>query len=253
MLLAIDIGNTNVHIGIFEEDILQSSYSLIHKSADIFQTDFIRFLKSTIPPNPDAVVLASVNPKVETFIIQGVKEHCHIMPRRIGKDIPIPIPVLTQYPEKVGIDRLVNAVAAFERIKDWAIIIDAGTAITIDVINDTGAFLGGIIAPGIEISAKALHHYTALLPDISVHKPVQTLGKNTEDAMCSGIYWGTIGMVSTLITMLCNELGCRPNVIVTGGDAEMLVQEIPFIHGAIPHLILEGIRTTYKIHHLSNR
>ena len=167
-------------------------------------------------------------------------------PQFIGKDIPIPVAVLTDQPDRVGVDRLVNALAAFERTKSWTIVVDAGTAITVDVINDGGAFMGGIIAPGMGISSKALHHYTALLPEIPVNKPKTILGKNTEGAINSGIYWGTVGMVSRLISMLCDELKCQPAIIATGGDAQLLAQEIPKITCVIPCLTLEGIKIAYK-------
>ncbi|WKZ19106.1 MAG: type III pantothenate kinase [Candidatus Jettenia sp. CY-1] len=253
MLLAVDIGNTNIHIGIFEEDILHSSYSLGISSSHAFQVNFTEVLSSTIISRPKVAILSSVNPKTEAFVIEYIKKYLLIKPWRIGKDIPIPVLVLTDYPERVGIDRLVNAVAAFKRTKDWTIIIDAGTAITIDVINNTGAFIGGIIAPGIDISSKALHNYTALLPEISVHKPKHILGKRTEEAINSGIYWGTVGMVNKLINMLYDELKCKPRILATGGNASMLAQEIPLISEVIPHLTLEGIQTTYTISLISNK
>ena len=246
MWLAIDIGNTNIHIGIFEDDVLHSSYSV--KSE--FPRPLLENLENTLNPatltKPQAVVLSSVNPKVEVFVIEYIQKHFFVNPQFIGKDIPIPMVVLTDQPEKVGMDRLVNALAAFERTKSWTIVVDAGTAITVDVINDGGAFLGGIIAPGMGISSKALHYYTALLPEIPVNKPKTILGKNTEGAINSGIYWGTVGMVSRLISMLCDELKCQPAIIATGGDAQLLAQEIPKITCVIPCLTLEGIKIAYK-------
>lgn len=244
MLLAIDIGNTNVHVGIFEGDTLLSAHTI--KDEDAPRANYGKILTPAILNEVQAVVIASVNPKAEAFVIENVRKCLPVKPQIIGKDIPIPIPILTEYPGKVGADRLVNALAAFERTKNWTIVVDAGTAITIDGINDTGAFMGGIIAPGIDISSKALHSYTALLPQIPVRKPKTVLGKNTEDAIHSGIYWGTVGMVTQLITMLCNELKCQPSVIATGGDARMLAQEIPLITTVLPYLTLEGIKIAYK-------
>ena len=246
MWLAIDIGNTNIHIGIFEDDVLHSSYSV--KSE--FPRPLLENLENTLNPatltKPQAVVLSSVNPKVEVFVIEYIQKHFFVNPQFIGKDIPIPMAVLTDQPDRVGVDRLVNALAAFERTKSWTIVVDAGTAITVDVINDGGAFMGGIIAPGMGISSKALHYYTALLPEIPVNKPKTILGKNTEGAINSGIYWGTVGMVSRLISMLCDELKCQPAIIATGGDAQLLAQEIPKITCVIPCLTLEGIKIAYK-------
>ena len=246
MWLAIDIGNTNIHIGIFEDDVLHSSYSV--KSE--FPRPLLENLENTLNPatltKPQAVIISSVNPKVEVFIVEYIQKYFFVNSQFIGRDIPIPMPVLTDQPERVGVDRLVNALAAFERTKSWTIVVDAGTAITVDVINDNGAFMGGIIAPGMGIFSKALHHYTALLPEIPVNKPKNILGKNTEDAISSGIYWGTVGMVSRFVSMLCDELGCQPAIIATGGDAYLLASEIRLITAVLPNLALEGIKIAYK-------
>ncbi|MCF6154060.1 MAG: type III pantothenate kinase [Candidatus Brocadia sp.] len=246
MLLAIDIGNTNIHVGIFEGDNLLSVHTI--KGACSSQTNFTKILNPAVLSKAQAVI-ASVNPKAEAFVIETIRNHLPVKPQIIGKDIPIPIPVLTEHPEKVGVDRLVNAIAAFERTKNWTIVVDAGTAITIDGISNKGAFLGGIIAPGMDASSRALHRDTAFLPQISVRKPRNVLGKNTEDAINSGIYWGTIGMVKQLIEMIRDELECQPTVIATGGNAQMLAQEIPLITTVLPYLTLEGIRITYKTTH----
>ena len=247
MWLAIDIGNTNIHIGIFEDDVLHSSYSV--KSE--FPRSLLENLKNTLNPatlaKPRAVVISSVNPKIEVFIVEYIQKYFFVNSQFIGRDIPIPMAILTDQPERVGVDRLVNALAAFEMTKSWTIVVDAGTAITVDVINDHGAFMGGIIAPGMGMSSKALHHYTAFLPEILIrNKPKSILGKNTEGAINSGIYWGTVGMVSKLINMFCDELKCQPAIIATGGDAQLLAPEIPQITAVIPYLTLEGIKSAYK-------
>lgn len=246
MWLAIDIGNTNIHIGVFEGNALQSTHSVKHEFPHLHQVHFIKTLNPDILKKAQAIIYSSVNPKVEAFVIEYIRKHLTVKPQSIGKDIPIPVSVLTQHPEKVGVDRLVNALAAFEMTKNRTIVVDAGTAITIDVISDKGAFLGGIISPGIGMSLKALHHFTALLPEISIDKPGRVLGKNTEEAIQSGVYWGTIGMVSRIITMLCDELGCQPTIIATGGNAKILAREIPLITSVIPFLTLEGIKIAYK-------
>lgn len=244
MQLAIDIGNTNIHIGIFEEGVLRSAHTIRNEYP--LPANFTTVLHTVSPSTIQAVILASVNPQGEVSVIEYIQKHLLIKPLQIGKDIPIPAPILTEYPEKVGADRLVNALAAFERTKDWTIVVDAGTAITIDGINNKGAFLGGIITPGIDTCSKALHHATALLPQISISKPKHVLGKNTEEAIKSGIYWGVIGMVHHLISMICDELKCKPTVIATGGNAQMLAGEIPLIAEVIPYLTLEGIHIAYK-------
>lgn len=250
MLLTIDIGNTNIHVGIFEGDVLQFVHTI--KAKCPFHANFTKILNSAVLNKVQAVAIASVNPEAEAFVIETVRKHFPVKPMIVGKDIPIPIPVLTEYPEKVGADRLVNAIAAFERTKNCTVVVDAGTAITIDGINNKGAFLGGIIAPGIDISSRALHNSTALLPEISIRKPKYVIGKNTEEAINSGIYWGTVGMVSRLIGMICDEMECQPTVIATGGNADILAQEIPFIITVLPYLTLEGIRITYDAMRVSD-
>src|SRR5574341_706074 len=207
-LSVIDIGNTNIHVGIFEEEVLHSTYLVKNEN----RTDFLKILNSIIHYKIEAVILSSVNPKIEVFVIECIQKHLFVKPHRIGKEIPVPLPLLTEYPEKVGVDRLVNAIAAFELTKNWTIVIDAGTTITIDGINDKGTFLGGIIAPGIDMSSKALHQYTALLPEVVINKPESILGKNTEEAIKSGVYWGTIGMINQYISMLYDELECQPTI-----------------------------------------
>jgi len=246
MWLAIDIGNTNVHIGVFEKDALQHAYSVKSGLPQPLQMNLAQILNPATFSKARAAILSSVSPKVEASVIEYVQKYLLIKPKSIGKDIPIPIKILAEQPENIGIDRLVNALAAFERTKGWTIIVDAGTAITVDVINDKGAFMGGIIAPGIDISSKALHHFTALLPEIAVKKPKYILGKNTGEAINSGVYWGTIGMVNRLIEMLCDDLKCQPAIIATGGNADMLAEEIPHITDVVPYLTLDGIRIAYK-------
>lgn len=245
MRLAIDIGNTNIHIGVFEEDILHSAHTI--RSSSLLQTNFTKIFDPAVFSRVQAVILASVNPQVEIGIIGCIGRHSPVQPCRIGKEIPIPIPVLTDSPEMVGVDRLVNAIAAFERTKNGTIVVDAGTAITIDGINKEGAFLGGIIAPGIETSAKALHHATALLPQVSIKKPNTVLGRNTEEAIQSGVYWGSVGMIRHLVDMMRDEMKCQPTIIATGGDASLLTQDILMVT-TVPHLTLEGIHLAYKMH-----
>ena len=246
MWLAIDVGNTNIHIGTFENGALRATYTVKIESPQTLQENIEKAANPHVFRGADAIVVASVNPPVEKSFTEYIKRDAKIPPLRIGKDIPISIPVLTDNPEKVGTDRLVNAIAAFERTKNWTVVVDAGTAITIDGIDNNGAFLGGVIAPGMGIASKALHRYTALLPDIQPQKPENVLGKNTAQALHAGIYWGTVGMIRYLVDMICNEMGNTPTVLATGGDATALAREIPTITTVLPDLTLEGIGLVYQ-------
>ncbi|MCF6148626.1 MAG: type III pantothenate kinase [Candidatus Kuenenia sp.] len=248
MLLAIDIGNTNIHAGVFEEDILCSSFFFNCAEFHLLKENLVKALSGhLVKKQVPAAVVSSVNPKAECFVLDQIKELLLVKPERIGTDIPVPLAVLVDQPEKVGADRLLNALAVYERVHDSTIIIDAGTAITVDVINNHGAFTGGIIAPGMEISSRALQSYTALLPKVSITKPKTILGKNTHEAISSGIYWGTIGMIKQYLELLFLELNDKPVIVATGGDAHILAKEIPGITSVIPALTLEGIKLAYKI------
>jgi len=246
MWLAIDIGNTNIHIGLFDKDILHSTYSIKSTFPEHAETDFNKILNKSTCCNIQTVIISSVNPETEMFLVEYIQKKLSIRPKIVKKDILIPITIQAEQPEKVGTDRLINALAAFERTRNWTLVIDAGTAITIDVVNDKGAFVGGIIAPGIDISSKALHQCTSLLPEVSVKKPHSVIGKNTEEAINSGIYWGTIGMVNRIVNMVCDEIKCHPAIIATGGNANILAREIPIITNVCPNLTLEGIGIIYK-------
>ncbi|MBM4055085.1 MAG: type III pantothenate kinase [Planctomycetes bacterium] len=247
MWIAIDIGNTNIHTGIFEADAMHASFSTLCREMHMHQENLKTSLASLpLRSSISAVIVSSVNPETEHFIFEQIKTHLFAKPEKIGTDIPVPLTVLVDQPEKVGADRLLNALAVYERVHDSAIIIDAGTAITVDVIDNHGAFIGGIIAPGMDISSKALHSNTALLPKVSITRPKTVLGKNTVEAITSGIYWGTVGMIKQYIDMLFAELQKKPVVVATGGDAHILAGEIPVISSIIPALTLEGIKVAYK-------
>ncbi|MDR4506839.1 MAG: type III pantothenate kinase [Candidatus Brocadiaceae bacterium] len=246
MWLALDIGNTNVHIGVFDGKDLQSTHSVKSAPLDAVTTGISAIMKHPAYGHMQAIIVSSVHPKAEAVVVKYFLESFRIKPQIIGKDIPLPLSVLTEKPETVGADRLLNALAAFEHTKTRTVIVDAGTAITIDGVNERGDFLGGVIVPGMEIASKALGEHTSLLPTVSICKPGQVLGKNTVSAINSGVYWGTIGMVRYLITLLCEELEYQPSVIVTGGYAEILAPEIESVTAVSPHLTLKGIRIAYE-------
>ena len=245
MWLAIDIGNTNVHPGMFEGDALLSTCSIRNESPFTIQTQLSTFLNTFDLSQTRDVIISSVNPEAESCVFECIKRHHLAKPKLIGKDISIPIAVLTDRPDKVGTDRLANAVGAYERTHNWTVIVDSGTAITIDAINGKGAFWGNYCAGhgAFFKGAPSLHG----APARSVgSKTGKILGTNTEEAIRTGIYWGTIGMVTMLIRMLCEELGHKPAVIATGGSSSLLAKEVPLIEAVIPHLTLEGIKGIYK-------
>ncbi|MFQ5861595.1 MAG: type III pantothenate kinase [Candidatus Brocadiales bacterium] len=244
MLIAVDIGNTNIHLGLFDLD----SRQLVSRFTVSASNTHLKNLPvdSFILQSASDCILASVNPRAESAFCNWLDSRWDRSPLRIPIDVPIHIPVLVKDPERVGVDRLLNALAAFQRTGTTTIVVDVGTAITIDVISNKGEFLGGVIAPGLESLKEALHTRTAFLPKVSVQRPQHVLGKDTEKAVRTGLYWGGVGVIEKITKKLIEELGNKPSVLATGGDAELLANEIQLIDRVVPHLTLEGILTAYN-------
>lgn len=245
MLMAVDIGNTSISIGIFGKKNLLRQFRIKIAEQKTLRDILSKEFNPDILNQTKAVAVASVNPGAEEIFCNWLKKSCGIVPLKVGADIPINIPILAHNPERVGVDRLLNAIAAFQSLHTSAIVVDFGTAITFDVVSDKGEYLGGVIAPGVETSAYALNTRTAFLPRVAISKPSHALGKNTEEAISSGVYWGTVGMIERILKELFNDLGYEPKVIATGGDAELIGTDIPLISDIIPHLTLEGIRIVH--------
>ena len=247
MLVAVDIGNTHVHLGLFD---LESGRLVNHFTSSVTDTPLEGLsVDPSILQDASDCILASVNPEVEDAFCDWLKTSMwKSAPLRVPADVPLNIPVLTKKPEKTGVDRLLNAMAAFKRTGTSTVVVDAGTAITIDVISKKGEFLGGVITPGLTPLTEALHTQTALLPRVSVQRPRHTLGKDTDEAVNSGIYWGMVGAIEKIMKNLLEELGDDPVVLATGGDAKLLATEIQTITGVVPHLTLEGLLVAYTQH-----
>jgi type III pantothenate kinase len=202
-----------------------------------------------------AVVGLSVNPAVKPSIEQAVEGATGQAVRWIGRDIDLPIPVLTDDPGKTGVDRVVNVAAAYEQIGKACIVVDAGTAITVDCCNEKGEFLGGSIAPGVAMMLDALHNHTASLPRVSFAKedlPVANIGRSTEAAIRSGVFHSIRGMVKELAEAYATEIGTWPEVIATGGDASLLFDGWELIHAIAPDLTLYGAALAYTEHHIKH-
>ncbi len=257
MLMAVDIGNTSISVGIFEKENLIRHFRIRVAEQKTLYEALSKELNPPISPlikgGKGNIAVASVNPGAEKIFCNWLEKNHDRTPLKVGTDIPIKIPILVNNPERVGVDRLLNAIAAFQRIRTGAIVVDFGTAITFDVVSDNGEYLGGAIAPGIETAAYALNARTAFLPRVSINKPSHALGKNTEEAISSGIYWGTVGMVERILMELFKELGFQPRVIATGGDAELIGPDIPLISEIIPQLTLEGIRLVHAAYLFEKR
>ncbi|AQQ72507.1 Type III pantothenate kinase [Limihaloglobus sulfuriphilus] len=253
-ILAIDIGNTNIKFGLFLEGEAQPVKSVgVNDDENIRST--LHSLWEQVPAAPrskeklrDAViVVCSVNPpateRFRTAVSEEIKEK--ILEIGLDKDVPLPIKLGVEYPADVGVDRVLAAAAAYLVVEQPVIVADFGTAITIDAVDDDGTFMGGIIAPGIAVSAKSLAENTAKLPEIVVNKPVMTLGGNTRDAINNGIYFAAVGLLETTCRKFAEEMEVWPQTIVTGDGAETIKEDCKFVDNWVPSLVIKGIVLAY--------
>ena len=243
MILAVDIGNTNINIGSFLGKKLISHFCIDNKN--LINPKTALPIESSLLNESKNILVASVNPVIESVFYKSLREKHKKKILKLGRDIKLRIPILVENPQTVGIDRLLNALAAYRRTKTSTIVIDFGTAITIDIVSKEGEFLGGLILPGIRTSAYALNKQTALLPEVDIKRPAKIIGKNSEDAIKAGIYFGTVGSVIYIIKELSRIYGDLQYTIATGGDAKTLKKDIPGIDRYIPCLTLEGIRLAF--------
>lgn len=252
MLLAIDVGNTNTVLGLYAGTELVHHFrieSARSRTSDEY-TVLIRNLlglRGIDPSSIHAAVLASVVPALADTFVRVVRDGFGLEPLVIGPGIRTGMPILYEQPREVGADRIVNAVAAFERFKTAVIVVDFGTATTFDVVSPKGEYLGGVICPGVQISADALFSRAARLPRVEIVRPPRTLGRNTVHAMQAGIVLGQAGLVDGLVERLKEETGFAPcRVIATGGLARLIAPESRTIEEVDDWLTLEGLRLLHE-------
>ena len=249
-LLTLDLGNSRLAMAPFMAGELGEVIRVPHGQRGDWEAKLTAAWARLSELEGSAVVAASVNPPLEAPLAQMVEKVTGRDILWIGKDIELPINVLTEEPEKTGVDRVLNVAAAFEQMEKGCVVVDAGTAITVDACNDNGDFLGGAIAPGVSMMLDALHEKTALLPRIEFDVPTGIFGKTTRDAIREGIYYGVRGMVKELVEQYATELGQWPEIIATGGDAKKLFEGWELVHAVSPDLTMYGIALAYTDHHI---
>lgn len=249
MLLAADIGNSNITLGIYASDLLLATLRVPTESAadELFDA-VLRFLRDN-GAKADAAAVASVVPSATLAFSTCIKEALNIEPFIINCNTKTGISIKTEHPEKVGADRLVNASAAYHFYGGPVMVIDFGTATTYDVVSYNGEFLGGAIAPGIGISAEALWGKTAKLPRVDISKPEKVLGTDTKSSMLSGIFYGYLGQVEYLTRKLREETGFDMKTIATGGLSHIFKSHMTFVDIFDDDLTLNGINFLYQSNH----
>ncbi len=254
MLLAIDVGNTNIVLGVFDEDRLVRSWRLMTvrgQTSDELGLLVEGLFKSAGLDRKavDGVILGSVVPPLTGAVQAMTVALFGQQALTIEPALDTGMPIVGVDPAEVGADRLVNAISAFESHGRGSsrplVVVDFGTATTFDAVSAKGEYLGGAICPGVQISADALFQRAARLPRIDVRKPATVVGRSTVGAMESGLFWGYVGMVEGLVRRMNDELGGKAICVATGGLAPIIAPEIPAIDHVEPDLTLRGLRIVW--------
>ena len=245
-LLAVSVGNTRTRVGAFVEGKLIEAATLENDgSADLGEA--MDHAYSPLRGHDDAVILmSSVNPPIAEQVEARIASELDREVRRVERDLPIPIGRQLDREAIVGEDRLLNAAAAFDVLKQACVVVDAGTAITVDFIDGQGTFHGGAIAPGAQLMLDALHMRTAQLPEVEFSRPVEPIGHNTMEAMQAGVFYGLRGMVRELVEQYAEQVGQYPMVIATGGDGNLIFRDYELVDRVVPDLTLMGIAVTLR-------
>jgi len=246
MLLAIDVGNTNTVIGLFEKAHLAKSWRLttsLQQTVDEYGILFRNLFEPTgfKASRVSRIILSCVVPTLQDTLDRMCQDYFNIKAMLVGPGIKTGVELKVDNPREVGADRIVNSVASFHYYGGPAISVDFGTATTFDPISETGAFLGGAIAPGLNISAEALYSRTSKLPKVEICKPRRVIGKNTIDNIQVGLYYGYLGLVNGILEPMIEELGGSAQVIATGGLGQIFSKACPLIQHYDPHLTLKGL------------
>ncbi|MBS5933946.1 MAG: type III pantothenate kinase [Clostridiales bacterium] len=252
MLLVVDVGNTNITLGIFKEKELIGTFRMTTKVArtsdeyGIFIRELI-LTRGIQPENIEAVIISSVVPNIMHSFKNGIIKYLNVTPIIVGAGTKTGIKIATANPREVGPDRIVDLVAAYETYGGPLIVIDFGTATTYDLILEDGSFVAGLTSPGIRICANALWSDTAALPEVEIKKPDSILAKDTVTSMQAGLVYGYIGQTEYIIKKMKEESGIKDiKVVATGGLGKIIADATEEIHIYDSALTMNGLRLIYE-------
>ena len=252
-LVVVDVGNTSTAVGVCDGTLIAESLRIPTRELDRFPT-VVEELAGRFGDGPlGAVAIASVVPDATAWLRAHLSRDSGPKAVVIGQDTALPIPVAVREPDRVGTDRVCAAAAAFERTGHACTVIDFGTAITVDLVDDEGVFVGGAILPGPLLQARALAQGTAALPDIELRPPEDAVGRDTVEAIRSGIYYGVPGAVRGIVEQYATQLNQWPQVVATGGSLELLLDRCDFIDTPVRDLTLLGVGLAYAKHRQASR
>ncbi|MCZ7585862.1 MAG: type III pantothenate kinase [Deltaproteobacteria bacterium] len=252
MLFVIDVGNTNIVLGLYDGERLAASWRVAtraDRTADEYGMIILELFrhfgleKSAV----SGVILSCVVPALTYTFSTMAKRYFGLEALSVGPGMKTGIPILYDNPKEVGADRIVNAVAAYQRHRCALVVVDFGTATTFDAITSKGEYAGGAIAPGIDISMDALFVHAAKLPRVEVARPKAVIGKNTVHSMQAGTYFGYVGLVQELVGRMKKELDAPSRVVATGGLAGLIAKDASCIDEVDEHLTLEGLRLLWEL------
>jgi len=243
-LLVVDVGNTNIVLGVFRDETLLGSWRIAtarDRTADEYGI-LARLLLEEHADDLQGAIVSSVVPPLDGTIESMIESTFSLSPLFVRPGVRTGLSVKTENPLEVGADRIVNAVAAYDRFGGPTIVVDFGTATTFDLVSAKGEYLGGIIAPGVSISSEALFSRAARLPRVELRRPPRLIGTGTVSSMQSGIWFGYLGLVDGILARMIDEIGTVRRVVATGGLADGLGEDSRFIDEIDPNLTMSGLR-----------
>jgi type III pantothenate kinase len=251
MLLVVDAGNSHTVLGLYAGDELRAHWRVVtneHRTADelsaLFATLFLH--RGYDPRGVRGCCISSVVPPINRALLESARATFAVEPLLVEPGVKTGIVIQVENPKEVGADRIANAVAAAETYEGPLIVIDFGTATTFDVVSARAEYKGGVIVPGIEISAKALFEHCAKLPHVDIVRPSSVIGRSTVAHICSGLTYGYADLVDGLILRISREMGEQPTVVATGGFSELIAGICQRVHHVDPHLTLRGLKSIYE-------
>ena len=255
MLLALDVGNTNTKLGLYRLDGQQPELAAhwrlsTHRAqtVDEYGALFVNLfqMKGMDPGQVKHIIISSVVPPVDSTLRQVCETYFHIDPLFVEPGIKTGMPVLVDNPAELGADRLAYSIGAYERYGGPCIVVDFGTATKFEVISERGEYLGGVIAPGLGLSADALFSRAARLSRVDIKRPGKVIGTNTVGHLHNGLFYGYIGLVDGILYSSVAELGAQPRVIASGGLAHLIAQDSRYISEIDDRLTLDGLRILFE-------